>query len=263
LDLTQQQAIQVNYKEGIAKNLESSDTERNSFAVESGYRIFTSGPEKPPMEDPVFLRKVDGEVRPVILRFTTPWRLLRMAVLAVVALFLPVIVALFLNGFDFYGDFKITDDLPVMAVVNDGKPCWILDGGAGLLLPIFSGYRLQFQNPHMVMQQSLDFGVPRQMDIPGIVYDPDSTIFARAWRAYLSDRYDVNTKVMTCRVDFSGIKVSQDLLRRFYWYDNSLWVLNAIRNYSLTTFDPVECEFIQVQSKPNYLEGQFIIENPV
>ena len=78
-----------------------SDTERNSFAVESGYRIFTSGPEKPPMEDPVFLRKVDGEIRPVILRFTTPWRLLRMAVLAGVALFLPVIVALFLNGFDF------------------------------------------------------------------------------------------------------------------------------------------------------------------
>jgi hypothetical protein len=172
-------------------------------------------------------------------------------------------VLLFLNGFDFYGDFKITDDLPVMAVVNDGKPCWILDGGAGLLLPIFSGYRLQFQNPHMVMQQSLDFGVPRQMDIPGIVYDPDSTIFARAWRAYLSDRYDVNTKVMTCRVDFSGIRVSQELLRKFYWYDNALWVLNAIRNHSLTTYDPVECEFVQVQSKPNYLEGQFIIENPV
>lgn len=165
-------------------------------------------------------------------------------------------VLLFLNGFDFYGDFKITDDLPVMAVVNDGKPCWILDGGDGVLLPIFSGYRLQFQNPHMVMQQSLDFGVPRQLDIPGIVYDPDTTIYARAWRAYMSDRYDVNTKVMTCRVDFSGIRVDQALLRKFYWYDNSIWVLNAIRNYSLTTYDPVECEFVQVQDKDNYLNGQ-------
>ena len=165
-------------------------------------------------------------------------------------------VLLFLNGFDFYGDFKITDDLPVMAVVNDGKPCWILDGGDGVLLPIFSGYKLQFQNPHMVMQQSLDFGVPRQLDIPGIVYDPDTTIYARAWRAYLSDRYNVNTKVMTCRVDFSGIRVSQDLLRKFFWYDNSIWVLNKITNYSLTTYDPVECEFVQVQDKSNYLNGQ-------
>ena len=33
LDLTQQQAIQVNYKEGIAKNLESSDTERNKNVI--------------------------------------------------------------------------------------------------------------------------------------------------------------------------------------------------------------------------------------
>jgi hypothetical protein len=61
---------------------------------------------------------------------------------------------------------------------------------------------------------------------------------------------------MTCRVDFSGMQVGQDLLRKFYWYDNSLWVLNAIRNYSLTTYDPVECEFVQVQDKSNYLNGQ-------
>ena len=33
LDLTQQQAIQVNYKEGIAKNLESSDSERNKNVI--------------------------------------------------------------------------------------------------------------------------------------------------------------------------------------------------------------------------------------
>ena len=168
-------------------------------------------------------------------------------------------VLLFLSNFNFYQNFKITDDLPVMAVVNDGKPCWILDGGNGVDIPIFSRYEY-FQGQ---ISYSLDFGVPRQLDIPGITYMPGGTLYALSWKKYLTDRYDANTKVMTCRVDFSGIKVSQDLLRRFYWYDNSLWVLNAIRNYSLTTFDPVECEFIQVQSKPNYLEGQFIIENPV
>ena len=53
------------------------------------------------MADPIFLRQVDGVLRPVALRFTTPYRVLRMALLAVVALFLPVIIALFLNGFDF------------------------------------------------------------------------------------------------------------------------------------------------------------------
>lgn len=168
-------------------------------------------------------------------------------------------VLLFLSNFHFYQNFKITDDLPVMAVVNDGKPCWILDGGNGVDIPIFSRYEYYQQQ----ISYSLDFGVPRQLDIPGITYMPGGTLYALSWKKYLTDRYDVNTKVMTCRVDFSGIRVSQDLLRRFYWYENSLWVLNAIRNYSLTTFDPVECEFVQVQGKPNYLEGQFIIESPV
>ena len=70
------------------------------------------------------------------------------------------------------------------------------------------------------------------------------------------DRYDVNTKVMKCRVDLSGHQVGQNLLRKFYWYEGSLWVLNRITNYSLTTYDPVECEFVQVQDKDNYLNGQ-------
>ena len=165
-------------------------------------------------------------------------------------------VLVFLNGFRTYSKFKITDDLPVMAVVNDGKPCWILDGGDDVDLPIFSRYGYGFVGLLQEMQHSLDFGVPRQLDIPGIVYDPETTIYQSAWKAYLSDRYDVNTKVMTCRVDFSGIRVSQDLLRKFYWFENSLWVLNKITNYSLTTFDPVECEFVQVQDKDNYLNGQ-------
>ena len=38
---------------------------------------------------------------------------------------------------------------------------------------------------------------------------------------------------------------------------NSLWVLNRISNYSLTTYDPVECEFVQVHDKNNYLNGQY------
>ncbi len=78
-----------------------SDTTKNRFSVESGHRIFTSGEARRPMADPIFLRQVDGVLRPVALRFTTPYRVLRMALLAVVALFLPVIIALFLNGFDF------------------------------------------------------------------------------------------------------------------------------------------------------------------
>ena len=50
---------------------------------------------------PFFFEDLGGAPRPVKLVFSSFPRKLRMAVLAVLALFLPVIVALFLNGFDF------------------------------------------------------------------------------------------------------------------------------------------------------------------
>lgn len=162
-------------------------------------------------------------------------------------------ILVFLEGWNNYPYFKVTDDVPAMDVVNDGVPCWLLGAGGGAYIPIFQRY--VYGNIHLI-EHSLDFGVPKEMDIPGVSISDGCTIYERGWKKYISDRYDVNTKVMTCRVNFAGIPVTQELLRKFYWYDNSLWVLNAIRNYSLTTFDPVECEFVQVQDKDNYLNGQ-------
>lgn len=163
-------------------------------------------------------------------------------------------ILVFHEGFDHFPHFDVTDDLPIMDTVNDGVPCWLIVPDAEeVYAPTFSRYT--FGNNAMV-ENSLDFGIPRQFDIPGIRHAAGCTVYDRGWKNYISDRYDVNTKVMTCRVDFSGMQVGQDLLRKFYWYDNSLWVLNAIRNYSLTTYDPVECEFVQVQDKSNYLNGQ-------
>ena len=143
-----------------------------------------------------------------------------------------------------------------MNLVNDGVPCWLLGAGDpqnSVYMPIFQRY--VYGNIHLI-EFSMDFGVPRQLDIPGVRFNEDCAIYDRGWKRYLADRYDVNTKVMRCRVNFQGIQVNRDLLRKFYWYENSLWALNKIINYSLTTFDPVECEFIQVQDKENYLNGQ-------
>ena len=94
-----------------------SDTTRNRFTVVSGREVFTSGKttfrrdggELILREDllerktvpPVFFSSINGEERPVCLRFTSPWRVIRMLLLSMIALFLPVIVALILTGFDF------------------------------------------------------------------------------------------------------------------------------------------------------------------
>jgi predicted RNA-binding Zn-ribbon protein involved in translation (DUF1610 family) len=80
-----------------------SDTVRNSFAVSSGRKIFTSesGKTVRSIADPVFFEKIENKETPVVLKFTTPLRIIEIILLCFTVLFLPVIVALFVNGFDF------------------------------------------------------------------------------------------------------------------------------------------------------------------
>lgn len=165
-------------------------------------------------------------------------------------------VLVVLNSTANYYHFKVTDDNATMNNLNNGVPCWWLySSNATLRIPIFSRYR---DGDGWEIQDSLDFGRPRELNAPGLVYYPSEhiTIYERAWRNYLHDRYDVNTRVVSCYVDLSGLQVSEELLRKFYRFDNSLWVLNKITNYSLTSVAPTLCEFVRVQDKANYLTGQ-------
>lgn len=153
-----------------------------------------------------------------------------------------------------YPYWKVSDDVAAMTKLNGGA-CWDLDlgDGAGITIPLFGRYTTDGQ---WTVQESLDFGLPAQLDIPYINYDAATTLYARKWRAYLTDRYNRDTKVMRCKVRLDGMKVGPELLRQFYWWRGSIWVLNKITNHSLTGFATTECEFVQVQDKDNYLNGQ-------
>ena len=94
-----------------------SDTVKNKFRETARRKIFTSSggplhrvdgalvrdakPLKKEVTPPVFYETLDGRPTWVKLVFSSPLRKARMMLLAVVALFLPVIIALLLNGFDF------------------------------------------------------------------------------------------------------------------------------------------------------------------
>lgn len=163
-------------------------------------------------------------------------------------------VLVFLNGFVTYPYFKISDDSAAMTALNEGVPCYDLEPGTaeGVSVPSFSRY--QYEDGRII--RSLDFGIPAEVDMPSVTHDENAGVYAKAWRAYMTDRYNENTKVMICHVNLEGLQVSQSLLRKFYWYENSIWVLNKIVNHSITTWDSTECEFVQVQKKENYTNGQ-------
>ena len=149
----------------------------------------------------------------------------------------------------------LSDDTATMMAMNDNTPCWILDparvGGYAPMpdLPVFSRYA----KTGNVVDSSLDFGTPAEVAIPDLTFAAGSSIFEKFWEAYIGDRYDDDSRVMTCKVNLSGFQINESLLRNFFYYDGSIWALNKIINHSLTTYDDTECEFVKVQDTDNYL----------
>ena len=94
-----------------------SDTVKNKFREKAGRKVFTSsgGPLRrvngqlvrdakeiqKEVVPPIFYETLDGKPEYVKLVFSSPLRKGKMLLLALVAMFLPVIFALLINGFDF------------------------------------------------------------------------------------------------------------------------------------------------------------------
>lgn len=148
--------------------------------------------------------------------------------------------------------FKVSDDSAAMMSLNDNTPCWDMTPGDGVTAPNFRSLRYSGGQ----VTESTDFGVPQSLAVPGITYPEEAALYTRFWKAYLRDRYDVDTKVVECTVDLRGMDVGQPLLGRFWWFGNAVWVLNKITDYSMTTWDNTECEFVKVKDMDDYTEGQ-------
>ena len=164
---------------------------------------------------------------------------------------------------DFRGNeipFWITDDLSAMASLNDKTACYLWTN-----TETFNGDQIAIKKPSLPqyisyiidqnnnVTESLDFGLPRETYVDRINYPDDTTIYANYWKAFYEDQFNVNTKKVTCYVKLE--RVTQDMLRRFYFFDNSIWILNKIDSYDVTSYGTTRCEFIKVQDRNNYLRG--------
>ena len=161
-------------------------------------------------------------------------------------------------------DYYLTDDIPEMVMLNDGAPCWIMTrsetdaGGREIAkklthFPMFTRDLILFGQNYGNIVHSWNFGHPQ------IVYSPDTystegdSIYDVAWKNYIRDLYDVNTRKLTCYV-----RAEMDnrpwpwWLRRFYWFENSIWRLNEIKDLNPASFDTTKMEFIKVQDVDNY-----------
>lgn len=157
----------------------------------------------------------------------------------------------------------LSDDDTLMDTLLDGKACWKPYFGTEQIdVPAFRTYL--FSGDDIVTAS--DFGQPKELDIPAGTFLPDATIFERYWKDFVEDRYNVDAKVCTCFVRWEGIQVNNELLQKFFYFDNTLWSLNKISNYPVNSDDPCECEFIRVMDpeaySQSYVPAKYINVNP-
>ena len=171
-------------------------------------------------------------------------------------------ILLFYNGFvPTQCPYKITDDVPDMAVLNDGEPCWILttsESDAGNNRIAITRYSLPFFSRDIYSDSqegkifhSWNFGHPAVTYVPNTFTSEYDCLYDKCWRNYMRDLYDENTKRVTAFVRLGG-KPNPVWLRRWYWFDNSIWRINAIKDWNVGSYDSTEVEFIKVQDVNNY-----------
>lgn len=180
-------------------------------------------------------------------------------------------VLLFFNGYKSMTsgrpralEYYLTDDTPYMNMLNEGQSCWIYtnseydrDGNRiGIKLdklPVFERYLTEDSSGFI--RNSLDFGSPRELYIPSYTHLENATLYDYFWKSYIEDMYSVDSRVLDCYVRLKE-KPNPEWLRSFFWFDNSIWRLNEITDWSVAEDKLTHMQFIKVQDTNNYTSVQ-------
>ena len=173
-------------------------------------------------------------------------------------------VLLFYNGKSTPPEhFWITDDNNYMLSLTD-EVCWLYterstdEEGKTIalradIIPSFTRYRTAGSS----ILRSWDFGEPKEIYIDNLTLGVNSDIYDQFWKDYLSDQYNVNARVVTCYVLWDRL-VKEELQRRFWFFDNCIWMLNRIIDYDVNGYKPTKCEFIKIIDVEKYTKAQIV-----
>lgn len=160
-------------------------------------------------------------------------------------------------------NYWLTDDVSDMVLLNEATACWILTSNEYNASNQRIAYRINYlpyftrdiilggQEGNIV--HSWNFGHPQVTFVPNTYTTDGDSIYDKCWKDYVTDLYDVNSRILTCyvNVNMDG-KPWPYWLRRFYWFQNAIWRLNAITDLNMATYDTTKMEFIKVQDINNY-----------
>ena len=159
------------------------------------------------------------------------------------------------------GEYIMTDDVIDMVYLNSGKPCWITANSTFIKgnriawpinkLPVFSRDLWMGNNFDGIVINSWNFGHPREILTPFTYSTDGDSIYDKYWKNYIGDLYSVNDRKLSCYVNLPD-KPFPGAMRKFYWFDNSIWRLNEVKDWNVFGYDSTQCEFIKVQDIEDY-----------
>ena len=100
------------------------------------------------------------------------------------------------------------------------------------------------------MITSHDFSTPTEIYIPNTFTVSGIDIYDRYWKEYIADLYSVDTRVLTAEIYLKDIR---DSFKKFYWYNNALWVLSSITDWNPET-KICKATLLKVNNKGDYTE---------
>ena len=162
----------------------------------------------------------------------------------------------FFNGFYANSDIQISDNLAAMFDLNE-SPCYLLSRDPSEVIvpaniPMFSNSYINPSNP-TVYSYSYNFAAPvKEVKNSELDYEYRAPIYYGFWDLYTQDLYNPNGKTIVVYAFIEG--KPEDMMRKFLYYDDSLWVIQEIKNYNVSDPDrPTQMVLVRVDNPTNYL----------
>lgn len=106
---------------------------------------------------------------------------------------------------------------------------------------------------HLVITRSNWYGDPRKLYTEDTILEQDVNIYDNYWRSFITDLYNVNTRILKTTSYLGNYVNINDLFHYFYEYDNCYWILSEITNYNVET-GFADIVLIKVNKISNYTD---------
>lgn len=180
----------------------------------------------------------------------------------------------FFNGLkDTLDWYTLSDNIPIMQTLNDENPCYMyVDYGHRAYpsdetdaqqdyvckwiaqVPVFTKYKTDESG---VYTDSLDFIKPNYTFIYNDAnYQDGICLYDRYWKQYIQDVYDPDNRAVTVHMFLR--EKPDTAMRKFYYFDNTVWVISEITDYSASSDKPTEVKFVKCYDTDNYINEPIV-----